>query len=74
MKLVHGLKMLPRKSMYWSAGRFVSDRQYLKKESRDTAFEVYRRACYILRLIKITCDYKFCDHFSRNVEADLRQA
>ena len=33
MKLVHRLKMLPLKSMYWSVGRFVSDRQYLKRES-----------------------------------------
>ena len=29
----HRLKMLPLKSMYWSADRFVSDRQYLKRES-----------------------------------------
>ena len=72
MMLVHQLKF-PRISIYWSAGRFVSDLQYLKQKSWYHLWRV--RSCSLHCVsnnehLRLQVLYSF----SRDVEADLRQA
>ena len=60
IKLVHRLKMLSRKSMYSSAGRFVSDNKTgnIWNEGRDTAFDLCRRTCCATYIINSFCIIK----------------